>query len=349
MLGKKAVAYLDREDYAEQLSVRAIKSGQVQTSGSAYDLIRPVVPKRPLDMIQKLLGIKQVIAIPFFLENEAIGNLYVVSHRPKFSTQEQDILKAFGQQAAISIHNAQLYRKSEERRDAAQIFAKMAFSAAASVHALRNNVGAFRMYYQMIKPHLDDPTFQELGAGVMDSLNEAAHLLDSLHEPWRVKPDALTDINACMTRAVGKTVPNQGELKVKHGIVFHVSLAKNLPLIKTSPHMLTEAFMVLIRNALDAIREKTGAKDSGGDIWIETRKANDWGIEVVIRDNGAGIRIENLSKVFELGWSTKTAGMGFGMFWTKEYVEGLGGSITVDSVWQKGTSHLIKLPASIKE
>jgi sensor histidine kinase regulating citrate/malate metabolism len=49
--------------------------------------------------------------------------------------------------------------------------------------------------------------------------------------------------------------------------------------------------------------------------------------------------------VFELRWSTKEAGMGFGLFWTKEYVEGLAGRIEVESVWQQGTIFRLTLPA----
>jgi sensor histidine kinase regulating citrate/malate metabolism len=38
--------------------------------------------------------------------------------------------------------------------------------------------------------------------------------------------------------------------------------------------------------------------------------------------------------------------MGFGLFWTKDYIEGMGGSIKVESAWQEGASFNINLPAS---
>jgi sensor histidine kinase regulating citrate/malate metabolism len=41
--------------------------------------------------------------------------------------------------------------------------------------------------------------------------------------------------------------------------------------------------------------------------------------------------------------------MGFGLFWAKDYIEGLGGSIKVESVWQQGTCFRVRLPVSGNE
>ncbi len=345
LIGDRAVAHLDRPDYAEQLSVRAVKSGQVQVSSHLYDLVRPVIPRPPVETIQHLLGIQQVIAIPFFLENETIGNMYVISKRPRFSAREQMVLQALAQHATLSIRNAQLYQKSEERREAAQIFAKMAFGAAASVHTLRNHIGLFRVYLQLARPQLDETAFQELGEGVTTRLNQAADILDNLHEPWREKPDSPTEINTCLNRALAKIAPDLDEIKTRKGISVHLALAENLPPVTTSPDMLTEAFMVLIKNAVESIQEKFSGGPAEGHIRLKTGPAGTDRVEVVIQDNGTGIKADNLHKVFELGWSTRTAGMGFGLFWTKDYIEGLKGNITVESVWQEGTTFRVSLPA----
>lgn len=345
LLGGKAVAYLDREDYAGQLSVQAVQSGQALTSASLYDLVRPVVPKPPTDLIQKLLGIKQVIAIPFFLEREAIGNMYVISRRARFTAREQEVLKAFAQQAAISLRNVQLYRKAEERRDIAQRFGKMAFSASANVHTLRNHIGAFRMYAQMVRSHLTNPKLVELGEGAIERLDRAADILASLHEPWRVEPDTPVDVNICLRRAISKVIPDPDRLKTSDDISLHLSLAPGLPPFNTSPDMLTEAFKVLLKNALEAIGEKISGNSRGGNIWLETCLGQG-GIEVVVRDDGIGIKPENLGRIFELGWTTKATGLGFGMFWTRDYIEGQKGSINVESAWQEGTEVRLCLPAA---
>jgi sensor histidine kinase regulating citrate/malate metabolism len=53
--------------------------------------------------------------------------------------------------------------------------------------------------------------------------------------------------------------------------------------------------------------------------------------------------------VFELGWSSKKGeGMGFGLFWTRDYIEGLGGSIEVESTYKSGTTFSLTLPLGSK-
>ena len=57
---------------------------------------------------------------------------------------------------------------------------------------------------------------------------------------------------------------------------------------------------------------------------------------------------EDLAHIFELGWSTKKgdSGMGIGLFWTKDYIDGLSGRIIVSSVEGEGTAFQIILPAA---
>jgi signal transduction histidine kinase len=354
-----ARVFVYQDECQDNLSVRAFRAGGLVVSDDLYDLFTPVAPpaSRPVvEGIQQALGIQQVIAVPFFLptvggdgqaKQEIVGNLFAATRSKKFSDGEIELLRAFGQQAAAGIRNARLYRQVEERRQVAQIFGKMAFSAAASVHALRNHIGAFQTHLHLVQ--LTPPDRREeilsLSDTILERLEEAANILDNLHEPWRETLDVPIEFNTCLGRAIGRVIRDRDELRVKEGIVVHSVMSDDLPVVKTSPDMLTEAFRVLIKNAVEAIRDR----GQGGELQIESRLADDDPsmIEVVIRDEGIGIRPENLSRVFEIRWSTKGGrGMGFGLFWTKEYVEGLGGSIEVDSVWGEGTTFLVRLPAS---
>ena len=262
----------------------------------------------------------------------------------------RDRLRAFGQQAAAGIRNARLYRTAEERRQAAQIFGKMAFNAAAYVHDLRNHISALRTHVQLLQrlDQLPAESQREILASntvVFARLDKVIQILDNLHEPWRQTADVPTDVNLCLTRALRRAVGDHEQIQATENIAVHLTLGEGLPPVKTAPDMLTEVFKVLIKNAVEAIREK----GDGGELHVESR-LQDGGrpaIEVLIRDSGIGIRPEHIRKVFEIGWSTKGGkGMGFGLFWAKDYVEGLGASIEFSSTWQEGTSVRLLLPTS---
>jgi signal transduction histidine kinase len=350
------VANLDDERYKNNLSVRGVKGMNgppgVVVSDSLHDLFRPVVSKPLADLAQKLTGIKQVVAIPFFLEDEVVGNLFVATRNPTFSEKDKEELFTFGQQAAVGIRNARLYRKAEERQQIAQMFGKMAFGAAAYIHTLRNHIGVALTYLQLVQmlPQLPeerrDRVF-ETTPEVVTHLNEAVEVLDNLHKPWRQSEDVLTNVNHCLAQALGKVFPEaefgpgQTDVEGRSTVVVHRLLSPDLPQLKTVPDMLAEAFRVIIKNAVEAIERQ----DGGGDLWVESYLHNGSMIEVIIRDNGIGIKADNLTKIFDLGWSTKKGqGMGFGLFWTKDYVEGLGGNVKVESVWQEGTTFKVKIP-----
>ena len=354
--GPQAVVYLDNEKHKENISVRAVKELQEPKSylmtDSLYDLLRPIAMKPLADLAQRLVGFKQIITIPFFLENEVVGNLFVATRRPSFTEREIRTLTAFGQQAAAGLRNARLYRIAEERREIAQKFGRMAFSATASVHDLRNHVGVVRNYLHLLTMIHKLPTEQHqavLGevSGMMERLTAVTQILDNLHQPWQQIPDRPVHVNHCIIRAIGEVFPGTPiedlytEVKTKDAITLSLYLAPDLPVIQTALDMLTEAFRIVIKNAAEALKENGNVCK----IWIATQRKTNEIIEVVIRDSGPGIKSNDLQRVFDMGWSTKLGqGMGFGLFWAKDYLTGFGGDIQAESKWGDGATFRITLP-----
>jgi signal transduction histidine kinase len=348
----RARVYVNRPEYQANLSVTAYQARTVVTSDSLFDLFQPVTPEsaRPLVAgIQAALGVRQVIAVPFFNTStpmpEFVGNLFVLSRGSSVTAVERRVLRAFAQQAAAGIRNAQLYRQAEDRRGAAEVFGKMAFSASASVHALRNKVAVVRTGVQVI-PHLDNfepaERAEHLAATserIMRNLDDMADMLETLHEPFRHVPDQLVDVNACVRKAAGRATDN-------FDVRMEYDLADDLPELYTSQDMLVEAFKVLIKNAAEAVAPKGQA----GRIDITSRLRDKATIEVVVADNGSGIKPEHLARIFEMRWTTKRgSGLGFGLYWTRDYIKGLGGTVAVQSVVGEGTTFTITLPVPGQE
>ncbi len=98
----------------------------------------------------------------------------------------------------------------------------------------------------------------------------------------------------------------------------------------------------LIDNAVHSVSDKPGR--AGGSVSISTAK-QDKNVEIVIEDNGGGIKDEDLDKIFEPLFSTKSFGIGLGLSIVKQLVEQHEGDIRIESEEGKGTKFKIVLPS----
>jgi signal transduction histidine kinase len=102
--------------------------------------------------------------------------------------------------------------------------------------------------------------------------------------------------------------------------------------------------MNLLVNACHAIQDNGGE----GRITITTsHDARQRRVHVAFADSGPGIPSENLSRIFDPGFTTKGAGVGTGLGLSICYqiVEAHGGEIAVESEVGKGTTFVVSLPA----
>ena len=65
---------------------------------------------------------------------------------------------------------------------------------------------------------------------------------------------------------------------------------------------------------------------------------------ITVSDNGTGVSEENIAKVFEPKFTTKTSGMGLGLAMVKNSVETYKGSITFTSEKEEGTTFKVTFP-----
>jgi GAF domain-containing protein len=125
-----ARVYRYQEAYRGNLSIKAVETRDPVVSRDLYDLFTPIAPlaAKPLtESIQNVLGIVEVIAVPFFVERhkEVVGNLFAAKTTP-FTEQDKRILAAFGRQAALAI-------ESERRRVQAEFARNLIYDIQANL------------------------------------------------------------------------------------------------------------------------------------------------------------------------------------------------------------------------
>jgi len=93
----------------------------------------------------------------------------------------------------------------------------------------------------------------------------------------------------------------------------------------------------LVKNALQAIPQ--GVEP---DIQVSISDLGEHAL-IRVRDNGSGISEENLEKIFEPRFTTKSSGMGLGLAMVKSMIEHQGGELKVSSTPGKGTTFSVYL------
>ncbi|MDP3682642.1 MAG: ATP-binding protein, partial [Ignavibacteria bacterium] len=88
----------------------------------------------------------------------------------------------------------------------------------------------------------------------------------------------------------------------------------------------------------------------GGDIQVLARQSEGEMIKIFIKDTGVGISKENLVKIFRTDSTVTTKGTenekgtGLGLLLCKEMIERHGGTISVESELEKGTTFSFTIP-----
>lgn len=122
-------------------------------------------------------------------------------------------------------------------------------------------------------------------------------------------------------------------------------LYQPVPRIESEKHKVLQILINLIRNAVQAL-ETFHCDRKKVSLIIGT---DDESIRFEVRDNGPGISPENLTKLFQHGFTTKKEGHGFGLHTCANFAQEMRGSLTAFSEGEgKGASFILSLPLNLK-
>lgn len=136
----------------------------------------------------------------------------------------------------------------------------------------------------------------------------------------------------------------------KYRIQVEVEIEEGLPEVPVIGAQIQQILLNLMTNARQAMA-------AGGRLIVRLKREpeSEW-VDLVVRDFGSGIAAENLPRIFDSGFSTKSGpdasgkgGAGVGLSACRKIVEGHQGKIRVDSSPGRGTAFTIRLPLVRRE
>jgi signal transduction histidine kinase len=144
------------------------------------------------------------------------------------------------------------------------------------------------------------------------------------------KLDVLEELERAITQVFPPAVPV--------GIVIQRQYASYFPPLLMQRGHLLEIFANLLTNARDAAGPE-------GNIFIKAACLPDYAIEISIRDEGAGIPPDKITRIFEAYYTTKSKGSGMGLAIVRHNADLYGGNVRVKSEVGKGAEFILTFPA----
>ncbi|MBM9537007.1 sensor histidine kinase [Desulfobulbus alkaliphilus] len=177
--------------------------------------------------------------------------------------------------------------------------------------------------------------------GLIDSIQRAVercasitHRLLDFARPGEKRNQAV-DLQAIITEVL-EFFQKEAEHR---DIDLQVQIPDDLPPLSSDRNKLQQVFLNLISNAFAALAD-------GDRLRITVTREGQGQVQIVVSDNGHGISEDNLQRIFEPFYTTKSGkgGTGLGLFITHGLVNELHGKIWVESTVGRGTDFYLSLP-----
>ena len=192
-------------------------------------------------------------------------------------------------------------------------------------------------------PEMFEEVFHEGTATLLAEIDNLKSIIGRFSEfskmpqPQR-RPTQVNDVARSVLRVFHAQL--RGNDKEKNPITVHTALAEALPEISADPDLLHRALQNLVLNAIDAMPQ-------GGELTIRTETLGDR-IELSVSDTGSGLTQEECGRLFTPYYTTKQHGTGLGLAIVQSVVSDHGGTISVESTKEKGTTFRIELPVETR-
>jgi putative PEP-CTERM system histidine kinase len=268
------------------------------------------------------------LVVPLMMQGSLFGFILLLEPRSaiKLNWEVIDLLKIAGNQAAS-------YLAQSEAANALMVarqFESFNRMSTFVVHDLKNLVSQLSLLMTNAERHKHNPEFQQdMIETVNFSVQKMKLLLQKLSRSVAPEHPGALSIERLLKQAVA--------LKAAFEPQPVLTVADPGLTVLADWERLERVVGHLIQNAIEAT-----ARD--GRVEIELARAGE-AVVIRISDNGEGMTEEFIrERLFKPFESTKSAGMGIGVFESQEYIQELGGVLEVTSAPAQGSTFTIMLP-----
>jgi len=187
------------------------------------------------------------------------------------------------------------------------------------------------------------PNLKEVRAAlnrISDASHRAGQVIDGIRSMFKSdsREKALLDVNQVIREALALL---HFELQ-NHQILMQAELSPKLPLVLADLVQLQQVIANLITNAIEAMDTVTHRART---LRVKSVIREPDGVLILVEDSGPGIDSENVDRIFNPFFTTKSQGMGMGLSICRSIIEAHNGRLSARSAADRGSVFQIELPA----
>lgn len=231
----------------------------------------------------------------------------------------------------------ELRQKSVELRRRERL-AALGEMAAGLAHEVRNPLGGIALYSSMLEGQLADRPASRMAAA---KISQSVRSLDQLvSEILDFAQEHHLELQECRLGVVlAAAEDGVRPWAAEHRVTVTVEPSAMDVEVCCDARRLQRAVLNLLMNGVQAVGQ-------GGHVWVSAVAREDRrGVEIEVSDDGPGIPMRNLERIFNPFFTTRTTGTGLGLAIVHRIVESHGGSVRVSNRPEGGARFVIRLPA----
>jgi C4-dicarboxylate-specific signal transduction histidine kinase len=222
----------------------------------------------------------------------------------------------------------------------------MGEQAASFAHEITQPIGAARNYARAALNFLDrkppdlDEVKKQLGC-VVGAVDRSGEIIERIRDHIKKAPPRKDRFD--LTHAIDEVIVLARSAITRNGVSVQTRLAEGLAPVQGDRVQLQQVVLNLILNAAEAM----GSVEAGTrELLITTEQSQAKGVLVAVRDSGPGLDPENLERVFEAFYTTKTSGMGMGLSICRSIIDAHGDRLWASLNEPRGAVFQFTLPGA---
>jgi PAS domain S-box-containing protein len=220
-----------------------------------------------------------------------------------------------------------------------ELTASLAHEIKQPIAAARNNARAALNFLGKQPPDLGEVS-EALGCVVGDA-DRAGNIIDRIRDQVQKAPPRKERFD--LNEAIDEVVLLARGAIGKNGVSAENKLTKGPLPVEGDRVQLQQVVLNLILNAVEAMGS---VQEGPRELSISTEQTQTNDILVAVRDSGPGIDPENIERIFEAFYTTKSSGVGMGLSICRSIIDAHGGRLWTEGNEPRGTVFHFTLPGA---